>query len=115
MSKIIMWLFVLLTLAAGPPSPNQAADDRWDVKEGYVVAKENGRILVVRDHVPDFHAPLNEILEDAIPNAIWLSVNQADFDAAEIGDKIGISIPNGAINQSYPAQAAADVEKMISP
>lgn len=115
MSKIMMWLFVLLAWVAGPPLPDRAADERWDVKEGYVVAKEDGRVLAVRDKVPDRHTPLNRILEEAMPNAIWLTVSPADYHAVEIGDHIGISIPNGAINQSYPAQAAADVKKLNSP
>lgn len=86
-------------------------DERWDHKEGYVVSKENGRVLVVRDQVANIEAPLSEILEDAKPNAIWLSVDKAEYDSVVVGDKLSVTIANGAIDMSYPAQATADVVK----
>ncbi|SYX83088.1 protein of unknown function [Paenibacillus alvei] len=35
--------------------------------------------------------PLNEILEDAQPNAIWLSVDKTDCATASVGDQVRIS------------------------
>ena len=39
---------------------------------------------------------------------MWLSVNESDYAAVEVLDHTSISI-NGAIDQSYPNQASADV------
>ncbi|MBE1441315.1 hypothetical protein GGC63_000732 [Paenibacillus sp. OAS669] len=66
---------------------------------------------MVRDKPSNFEAPLNEILMNAEPNAMWIS-EQADYDAVAVGDRVSIEIPNGGgIDQSYPAQTTADVKK----
>ncbi|MED5018665.1 DUF3221 domain-containing protein [Paenibacillus chibensis] len=112
MKKTIIFVIVILALAAGCSSSNKpvASNERWDYKEGFVVAKENGRVLVVRDRVTN-ETPLSKILEEAQPNAIWLSVGQAQYDHVSAGDQISIDIPNGAVDESYPAQASADISK----
>ncbi|GIP26317.1 hypothetical protein J23TS9_14470 [Paenibacillus sp. J23TS9] len=112
MKKMFVLFVFVLVLATGCSSDNTSeSDGRWNHKEGFVVAKENGRVLVVRDRVDNIEAPLNEILEDASPNAIWLSVDKKGFDVVSVGDQVSINIHNGAIDQSYPAQASADVIK----
>ncbi|MDR9852993.1 DUF3221 domain-containing protein [Paenibacillus sp. VCA1] len=115
MSKWLIWMVMFLVLAAGPSPSGSVADDRWNVKEGFVVEKKPGKILVVRDKVQNPNMTLAQILEDAQPNAIWLSVSQADYDAVEKGDQVSIAIPDGLILESYPAQAAAHVDKLGSP
>lgn len=105
-------LLLVLILATGCSSNNNSeSNEHWNYKEGFVVAKDDGRVLVVRDRVENIEAPINEILEGAQPNAIWLSVDKKGFDAVSVGDEVRINIPNGAIDQSYPAQASADVIK----
>lgn len=112
MKKMFILLFAVLVLATGCSSNNSGeSGEIWDYREGFVVTKEDGRILVVRDKVANLEAPLSEILEEAQPNAIWLSVDKTDYDAISVGDQVSIKIPNGAVDQSYPAQATADVTK----
>lgn len=63
----------------GCSSKNNSDDGHWNQKEGYVVAKEISKVLVVRDEVANIDTtPLSEILKVAKPNAIWLSVDKAD-------------------------------------
>ncbi|MHA7966796.1 DUF3221 domain-containing protein [Paenibacillus sp. CAU 1782] len=112
MKKIIVLLVFALVLATGCSSVNKdEVDGPWNYKKGFVVSKEDGRVLVVRDKVDEIDAPLNEILEEAQPDAIWLSVNNKDFNAVSVGDKVNITIPNGMVDQSYPAQASAELSK----
>lgn len=115
MRKSLVILFFLLTVMvfAGCSSSSNS-DNSWDYNEGFVVSKEGGRILMVRDKPSDFEVPLSEILKYAEPNAMWISVEQADYDAVTVGDHVGINFPKGGgmIDQSYPAQTTADVEKI---
>lgn len=117
MKKNLLFIVFLLAIAGvistGCSSSSESSKDGpWDYSEGYVVAKENGRVLVVRDQVSDFNAPLNDILESAAPNAMWISVSKADFNKVAVGDHVDIHFPNGvAIDQSYPAQTSADISK----
>ncbi|HBU82389.1 MULTISPECIES: hypothetical protein [Paenibacillus] len=81
-------------------------DERWNYKEGFDVAKENDRILVVRGRA-DIESPLSEILNDEMPNAIWLTVKKSYYDATTVGDRISISIgirDTGIIDMSFPVQ-----------
>ncbi|MWV46063.1 DUF3221 domain-containing protein [Paenibacillus sp. HJL G12] len=105
------WIFaVILLLITGCSAAKVAEPEgRWDHKHGYVVAKENGRVLVVRKQAAP-ETPLNDILAEAQPDAIWLSVGKGDYDAVSVGDEVGIRIANGAIDESYPAQAGADID-----
>lgn len=104
-------VMLILFLATGCSTNNDiTSNEQWSYKEGFVVAKENDRILVVR-RVTNIETPLSDILEEAQPNAIWLSVDKSDYDSVSVGDQVSINIANGAIDQSYPAQAAADVIK----
>ncbi|WP_435921121.1 DUF3221 domain-containing protein [Paenibacillus sp. DYY-L-2] len=110
----ILFLFVIAgVMSTGCSSSLESSKDGpWDYREGYVVAKENGRVLVVRDQVSDFSAPLNDILESAAPNAMWISVSKADLNEVAVGDHVDIHFPNGvAIDQSYPAQTSAEISK----
>lgn len=110
-SFIFVFLIAMLVVVTGCSSSSNA-EERWDYKEGFVVSKESGRVLVVHQKPSDFEAPLSEILKNAEPNAMWISVEQADYDAVAVGDRVSIKIPNGGgIDQSYPAQTTADVEK----
>ncbi|WP_274654606.1 DUF3221 domain-containing protein [Paenibacillus humicola] len=111
MRKSLVFLYFLLTVILTGCSSSSNSDERWDYNEGFVVSKESGRILVVRNKPSDFEAPLNEILKNADPNAMWISVEQVDYDAVAAGDHVSINIPDGGgVDQSYPAQTTADVE-----
>lgn len=83
--------------------------ESWNYKEGFVIAKQDGEVLVVRNEVSDIKAPLNELLQEAKPDAIWLSVDDASYEAVTVGDQVSIYIPNGMVDQSYPAQATAEL------
>lgn len=107
--KMVVLLVVLLLTIVGCSSSNS----KWDYKEGFVIAKENNSVLVVRNKVPNFNAQLSEILENVKPNAIWLSVGQADYNTIVVGDHINFNITNGVVDHSYPAQAQADSIKKI--
>lgn len=110
--SLMLVLFLLGVTGTGCSSSDNSMDGPWDYNEGYVVAKEGGRVLVVRDQVSDFNAPLNEILERSAPNAMWISVSKADYNEVAVGDHVDIHYPNGAaIDQSYPAQTTADIRK----
>ncbi|MCM3628479.1 YobA family protein [Paenibacillus glycanilyticus] len=79
----------------------------WNYEEGYVVAKEDSRVLIVRDKV-DFELSLSKILKSAQPDAIWFTVEKANYDAVAIGDHVKATVAGGMINLSYPAQGKAD-------
>lgn len=120
MKRISIFLVLILAmLGVVGTGCSENSDERWDYNEGFVVTKEylfggehTGRILVVRDKVANFKAPISEILENARPNAMWISVDKAGYDAVAVGDQVRIDIPNGGvINQSYPMQTTADVDK----
>jgi len=109
MSKVSIILFVSFLLISGCTSSNNGkAENTWDYKEGFVGIKEKGEVLVVRDKVSGAkEISLENILKQAKPNAIWLAVNDEDYNKVNVGDKIKITII-GVINQSYPARAKAD-------
>ncbi|MCT1402849.1 hypothetical protein M4D81_28035 [Paenibacillus sp. p3-SID867] len=65
-------------------------DERWNYKEGFDVAKENDRILVVRGRA-DIESPLSEILNDEMPKYRKCST--------------------GIIDMSIPIQAKEEIEK----
>ena len=113
MKKMFILLFAVLVLATGCSLNNSGkSDEIWDYREGFVVTKEDGRISVVRDKVANLEAPLSEILEEAQTkcNLAFSGQNRLRCYLGG-GDQVSIKIPNGAVDQSYPAQATADVTK----
>lgn len=77
MNKIcIIMLSIALVMVTGCSMNNKVGSvESWDYTEGYVISKENGRVLIVRERVNNIEkTPLNKILKEAQPNAIWLSV-----------------------------------------
>ncbi|MGF7036101.1 hypothetical protein J2T17_007152 [Paenibacillus mucilaginosus] len=114
MKILILILLVVPVLTMGCSTKNNVkSDELWDYKDGFVVAKEDGRVLVVRNKVDNPNEPLNEILENALPDAIWVQVDKSDFASVMIGDEVSISFPDGVglINQSYPLQTKANVAR----
>jgi hypothetical protein len=82
----------------------------WNYKEGYIVAKEDQRFLLVRKTTATDikNKELQQILDDAQPDAIWIKVaNKDDYESFVVGDLISITIDRG-VDQSYPAQAAVN-------
>jgi hypothetical protein len=62
MVLLLIGIVCVLIIATGCSYNNKSvSDERWNYKEGFVVAKENDRILVVRDRA-DIKSPLSEIL-----------------------------------------------------
>lgn len=111
MKKAFVMLIFILFLVAGCSSNNDiGSNEHWDREEGYIVAKENGRILIVPNKVENFKITLDEILKASKPYAIWLAVDKSEYDAVEVYDHVRIEI-NGGIDQSYPEQASGDVVK----
>lgn len=52
---------------------------------------------------------VDQILKSADPNAMWISIPETDAKNIQLGDKIKVRTTR-AINDSYPAQAAAERE-----
>lgn len=74
---------------------------------GYVVGKENGRILVVSEKSEDFSATggLSEFY-----SAIWFSEAP---DEVQVGDKVAIW--HGAVAESFPGQSKVERLTVINP
>ncbi|HZG55389.1 DUF3221 domain-containing protein [Paenibacillus sp.] len=92
-------------------SPDAAVrEPYWDYKQGIVAAKERGRVLVVRHPMPA-GVPLEAVLEQAKPDAIWLEAAERDVRALQIGDRVNVTLESvdgyAVVDQSYPAQAKA--------
>ncbi|WP_281279676.1 DUF3221 domain-containing protein [Paenibacillus lentus] len=86
----------------------------WNYDEGYVVAKDeaNLMILVVKNHVTDLkNKSIEKIIEEADPNAIWITTDRATYDSILIGDHVKIK-DIGTVLQSYPGQTKGKVTKM---
>lgn len=54
---------------------------------------------------------VNQIFKTADPNAMWISIPENDAKNIQLGDKIKVKT-TGAINDSYPMQAAAERVKV---
>lgn len=109
--KYLVFSLVILILIAGFLTFfNFFSDEHWNYKAGFVVAKENNKLLIVREKPTVNEVSINEILENAQPDAIWLTVDESDYKIVSVGDKVKMKIPSGAIDQSYPAQAAGDIK-----
>lgn len=107
----MMILLAMAVVLAGCSQAGKSDAEGWNYKEGYVVAKENGKILVIRDRVEQTGANLGDLLINVQPNAIWLSVDKEEYDTVRIGDKVSVTIPDGQVNPSYPAKADAIVSE----
>ncbi|WP_161601624.1 DUF3221 domain-containing protein [Paenibacillus luteus] len=115
MKRLFFILFVIIIFGAGCSANNKGeAGGQWNYQEGYVVAKDeaNRQLLVVREKVDNLkNKKIEQILKESDPDAVWLKVTRKQYGSVEEGDHVKVSI-QGGIDQSYPAQAAADsVEK----
>ncbi|MFC5446825.1 DUF3221 domain-containing protein [Paenibacillus aestuarii] len=102
-------IFAVLVFMLSLCGCTQQKKESWNYGEGYVVAKENDKVLVVRNKVANINAPLSEILANE-SDAIWLTVTKDNSKAVNIGDKVTMAITDGIIEQSYPGQAAGTLE-----
>jgi len=104
---VVPWLFLFIVGCSGNESTNP---EKWDRSNGYVIAKEDQKILIVR-HVPETdNISVSELLEQNNPDAIWIKLkNPEEYDTIVIGDHVELSI-DGVIKKSYPAQANATVK-----
>ncbi|MEK3913048.1 DUF3221 domain-containing protein [Paenibacillus sp. FSL H7-0331] len=109
---LVATIFLCMT-GCSTNNPNDGNPKVWDYREGYVIAKEYHKYLVVRNtnSAEIKNKTVSQLLKEAQPDAIWITVH-TDNDSIHIGDKVSISI-DGGIDQSYPAQASAkDFKKL---
>ncbi|HBU83812.1 MAG TPA: DUF3221 domain-containing protein [Paenibacillus sp.] len=104
---VVPCLFLFIVGCSGNESTNP---EKWDRSNGYVIAKEDQKILIVR-HIPETgNISVSELLEQNKPDAIWITLKNPEvYDTIAIGDNVELSI-EGAIKKSYPAQANATVK-----
>lgn len=103
---VLPCLFLFIIGCTGNESTNP---EKWDRTNGYVIGKEEQKILVVRQIPETGNISVSQILEQNKPDAIWVTVKNSEvYDAIVIGDKVELSI-EGSIKNSYPAQATATV------
>lgn len=104
---VIASLFLVIVACSGNAS---TTPEKWDHSNGYVIAKEEQKILTVR-HIPETgNRSVTELLEYNKPDAIWITVKNPEvYDTIKIGDNVQLSI-EGVIKKSYPAQADATVK-----
>ncbi|WP_139992139.1 DUF3221 domain-containing protein [Paenibacillus paridis] len=115
MKRLSFILFVILILGAGCSANHESESGGvWNYQEGYVAVKDeaNSQLLVVREKVANLeNKKIEQILEEAEPDAVWLKVTKKQYGSVNEGDHVKVSI-QGGIDQSYPAQAAVDsIEK----
>lgn len=103
---VVASLFLIIVACSGNESTNP---EKWDRSNGYVIAKEEQKILIVR-HIPEKgNISVSELLEHNKPDAIWITVKNSEvYDTIMIGDTVELRI-EGVIKKSYPAQADATV------
>ena len=99
----------LLLFIIGCSSNESITPEKWDRSEGYVIEKEDLKILVVR-HIPETgNISVSQILELNEPDATWITVNNSEvYQTIVIGDHVELSIEE-SIKKSYPSQANATV------
>ncbi|MWC30741.1 DUF3221 domain-containing protein [Paenibacillus sp. MMS18-CY102] len=120
MRKIIKLTALALLLAGCSNATSQgeqqvkvetnAAINNWDYNNGFVIAKSSGnKVIIVRDKVANLHAPLQDIMSEASPYILELTVvDQAEYERVRVGDQVKITIP-GTVNFSVPATAQGHV------
>ncbi|MFI2856221.1 DUF3221 domain-containing protein [Paenibacillus sp. JSM ZJ436] len=106
---VLPCLFLFIVSCSGNESINP---EKWDRSSGYVIAKEDQKILVVR-HKPELETgnmSVSELLKQNQPDAIWITLKNPEvYDTIAIGDNVELGI-EGVIKNSYPAQANATVK-----
>ncbi|MGC6584252.1 DUF3221 domain-containing protein [Paenibacillus sp. Dod16] len=104
---VVPCLFLFIVGCSGNESTNP---EKWDRSSGYVIAKEAQKILTVRNIPETGDFSVSELLEQNKPDAIWITVKNPEvYDTISIGDNVELGI-EGAIKNSYPAQANATVK-----
>lgn len=88
-------------------SQDIGSNDPWNYNEGFVIAKEDQKILMVRYDLGE--KTVGQILKESQPNAIWIEVkDKSQYDSIVLGDKVSVKYEDIAIiNTSYPAQTSS--------
>ncbi|MEW4430240.1 MULTISPECIES: DUF3221 domain-containing protein [Paenibacillus] len=104
---VVPCLFLLIVGCSGNES---TTPEKWDRSNGYVIAKEDHKMLIVR-HIPETgNISVSQILEQNKPDATWITVKNLDvYDTIAIGDNVELSL-EGSIKKSYPSQATATLK-----
>jgi len=108
---VVPCLFLFNVGCSGNESINP---EKWDRSSGYVIAKEDQKILIVR-HKPEpepetGNMSVSELLKQNQPDAIWITLKNPEvYDTITIDDNVVLGI-EGVIKNSYPAQANATVK-----
>lgn len=104
---VVPCLLLFIVGCSGNESTNP---EKWDRSNGYVIAKEDQKILIVRHISEPSNISVSELLEQNKPDAIWVTLKNPEvYDTIAIGDNVELSI-EGVIKNSYPAQANATVK-----
>lgn len=103
---VVPFLLLFIVGCSGNESTNL---EKWDRSNGYVIGKEDQKILVVKHTPENSHILMSQILEQNKLDAIWISVQNSEvYNTIVIGDNVDLSI-TGPIKKSYPSQATATV------
>jgi|GEM_PF-6480737 len=104
---VIACLFPIIVACFENESTNP---EKWDRSNGYVIAKEEEKILIVPHKPETGNISVSELLQHNKPDAIWITVKNPEvYDTIMIGDNVEFRI-EGVIKKSYPAQADATVK-----
>ncbi|WP_145321755.1 DUF3221 domain-containing protein [Paenibacillus xylanexedens] len=103
---VVPFLLLFIIGCSGNESTNP---EKWDRSNGYVIGKEDHKILVVK-HTPETgNISISQIFEQNTLDAIWITLKNSEvYDTIVIGDNVDLSI-TGPIKKSYPSQATATV------
>ena len=82
------------------------SNDAWNYKEGFVIAKEGQKVLMVRYDLGG--KTVGQILKESQP-AISIAVkDKSQYDSIVLGDKVSVKYEDMVIiDQSYPAQTSS--------
>lgn len=115
MRRLIAGALIMLLVAVcgcsadGGNSGGGAGNDQWEYGTGYVLEKADGRLLIVSEKFEAGQSANEEVLENGGMKAIWLAVKNDQFDMANIGDHVKITVV-GAVAESYPEQGTGSIE-----
>lgn len=84
--------------------------ESWDYGTGYVLEKDGSRLLIVSEPF-EAGASADDVLANGGMKAIWLAVKDDQFDSAQVGDHVKITIV-GAVAESYPEQGTGRIESV---
>lgn len=115
MRRLIAGALIMLLVAVcgcsadgGKAGDDSAVEESWEYGSGYVLAKSDGRLLIVSEKF-EAGKPADDVLANGGMKAIWLAVISEQFESAKVGDHVKITVI-GAVAESYPEQGTGSIE-----